>query len=343
MKYEVLNSLRGISAILIAIGHYFYFTGNGDKYPISFILGVDFFFILSGLVLYNSLMKNNDDKIDKYVGKLIKGRFFRLYIPYAILGIIFCIIHGLPNLYTLTVIFTLTQNLGFSPGGYYLGETIFGISWALSLEFWIGTIFMTIMFKLKKNKFKTKYVLMILIWLCLFIIVKNSPLYLNVHYHEVNRIPLGIFRIILGYSVGVMIYFFSERIKNSNIITKNKNFYTILEIGIIIFIIIIYGKTNYNKMNDFLFFLYGGMGVLIFSIENGLISKLLKTNIFKFMGKISFSIYLVHPFIIDIFRDKILNIYNLLIYLVVVIIVSILNFYFIENIGLKLKKSLRTT
>jgi len=90
-RYKILDSLRGIAAIIIVIYHIFesYFT-IGISHPINHgYLAVDFFFVLSGFVISYSY----DDRWDEMsLFNFIKRRFIRLH-PYVIFGTFFgCLI-----------------------------------------------------------------------------------------------------------------------------------------------------------------------------------------------------------------------------------------------------------
>lgn len=74
-----LDFYRGIFAILVAIGHWFYWQGEKDLYPRSFILAVNFFFILSGYVLTQQAFYSKNIA-EQYFVKFLKSRLFRLYL-----------------------------------------------------------------------------------------------------------------------------------------------------------------------------------------------------------------------------------------------------------------------
>jgi peptidoglycan/LPS O-acetylase OafA/YrhL len=86
-----LDSLRGLAALAVAIGHSFYgFEGIGNKYYISLFLGrlpVIYFFILSGFVLSKSLSKEAVFGSREFIAYALK-RAFRLY-PVALAALLF--------------------------------------------------------------------------------------------------------------------------------------------------------------------------------------------------------------------------------------------------------------
>ena len=93
-RVETLDSLRGIAALFVVFGHFLASTVIAKilvRSPFNFIIGgheaVVFFFMLSGYVLtYQYERKTNFS-----YGKFLVHRFFRLYIPY-IVSILFCVL-----------------------------------------------------------------------------------------------------------------------------------------------------------------------------------------------------------------------------------------------------------
>ena len=109
--------------------------------------------------------------------------------------------------------------------------------------------------------------------------------------------------------------------------------FNIFEVFSLIMLIEIYGSINYNRQNDFIFPIIIGLIITIFSYEIGFISKILR-KVSK-LGKLGYSIYLVHPFFIQIFKYKGLS--NIYFYLGIVVLVSFLFYYFIEKRIIDLK------
>ena len=70
-KFKALESLRFFAAISVALLHIFGIYGKGNLIPYSFILSVDFFFVLSGFVITykESKNKNSLDYTKEFVWK----------------------------------------------------------------------------------------------------------------------------------------------------------------------------------------------------------------------------------------------------------------------------------
>ena len=152
-NFKVLETFRFIAAIFVAIGHLFFWNGNFNVIPRSFILSVEFFFVLSGFILSLKL-DNQILKVDEYMNKLFWGRTIRLLVPYMILISIYHIVfvkllyNQKISLYNWIINLFLLQILGLN--GSIIGG-VGTVAWALGLEYWIGTIYFPIIYFLKKN------------------------------------------------------------------------------------------------------------------------------------------------------------------------------------------------
>ena len=83
-RYEILDALRGVAALIIVAFHMFEYYSKGPAYQIinHGYLAVDFFFILSGFVIGYAY----DDRWDRMtVGSFIKRRLIRLH-PMLVFG-----------------------------------------------------------------------------------------------------------------------------------------------------------------------------------------------------------------------------------------------------------------
>lgn len=184
----------------------------------------------------------------------------------------------------------------------------------------------------KKNKELIPYICLILFIISLSILKHYSPNLLDVHFNELGIIPFGIFRGILSYSVGVMAAIIYKKIEKINF--SHKVFiFSLAELLITFIIFRFYGKIDYNRENEFVFPIIVGIMIVIFANESGYLSLILKK--FSFLGKLGFSIYLIHPIFLEIFFKY--NIKNTYVYLILTIFSSFLFYYFIERLIIKLK------
>lgn len=340
-NFKVLETFRFIAAIFVAIGHLFFWNGNFNVIPRSFILSVEFFFVLSGFILSLKL-DNQILKVDEYMNKLFWGRTIRLLVPYMILISIYHIVfvkllyNQKISLYNWIINLFLLQILGLN--GSIIGG-VGTVAWALGLEYWIGTIYFPIIYFLKKNFNKGLFFICIMVYIVSIGILRHySTNFMDVHIWQYSEVPWGIIRIIASYSIGVLFSIFYQTFKNINYKHK-KLIFTVIEIMIIYFIMRFYRIKHYDGENEYVFPIFAGILILIFSYENGLISKILKKG--KNLGKLSYSIYLIHPFFLELIRYlKISNPLaetNVLLYFVFLIIASFLFYYFVEKNIINLK------
>lgn len=83
-RYEILDGLRGVAALLVVAFHLFETYSKGPQFQIinHGYLAVDFFFVLSGFVIGYAY----DDRWDKMsIGQFFKRRLVRLH-PMVIMG-----------------------------------------------------------------------------------------------------------------------------------------------------------------------------------------------------------------------------------------------------------------
>lgn len=340
-KLRVLETFRFIGAIIIALGHFFDWNGGIDRMPRSFILSVEFFFILSAFVI---VLKQNPEKerTDEYLKNLFFKRTIRLLLPYMILLIIyylffFKLFYGRHvGLYNFIINLFLLQILGLS------GQLFSGISqvaWTLGLEYWGGTVFFSFIHYMQKKFKEGVFFIAIMIYVVSIGIFRNgSPNYLSPHFWTYSTVPFGILRMLASFSIGTLCAIFYKKYGNKKIKEK-KIIFSILEILIVLIIIRFYGKVNYNRENDYVFPIIGGIFILIFSYEDGIISKILKP--FSILGALSYSIYLIHLIVMELMRylkiENQLSPLNIFLFLSTVIVISFLFHYFIERKMINLK------
>lgn len=157
---------------------------------------------------------------------------------------------------------------------------------------------------------------------------------MEVHFEEIGIVTFGIIRSLFSYSIGTICAIIFNKTKEINLNLKyRRSFYSFLEILIMFLIIKFYGKINYNRENEFIFPFIIGAFIIIFSYELGFLSFLLKK--FSILGKLGYSIYLIHPIFLEIFF--IYKIKNIYLYLFLTIFSSYFFYYFVERLIVKLK------
>lgn len=321
-------------ALCVATGHYVYWNQN-NAVPLSFILAVDYFFILSGYVLTGSILSKNN--FDSFL--FAKARWLRLFPVYIFAATISLILYsylgrqeGMPWLGDIIKIVSIGQMLPFNIGSEFIHFEPLGIDWSISAEFWIGIIFFPILYSIKKYRPEIVFVFLMLSVLIPFFIINNySPSFLDLHFAKYSPlIYWGLIRGYMGYSLGALCYFII------NYINKNVRslYLSLIQVLSILLIVIIYAKNSYNRSNEYFSIFLFAIMIISLSLDKGIIFKLTNNVIGKWFGKVSYPLYCLHPIFIHInsliFKNP-FSFISLATYFILVIESAILTHIFIEN------------
>lgn len=298
-RFEALDSLRGVCALLVAVHHFFLFTINpfDSRLIASFFMFVDFFFVLSGFVIaynyYDKICNLNMYFIFgiKRIARLWPLHIFTYFLLALIVGIL--VLSGFSTPYTIGSNATaydirkfvlgllFTNSLGLYAGGWN------NPSWSISAEFF-SYLFFGAIFLLKKN-YRIFGVIFLIFIGCIGVISLSND-YLNM----TSR--FGVFRCFVGFGSGVLAFLLYRKL--NEIITINKFICSIFELSLIALMILlsffaIDANLNHTAWTYLAppFFM---VCVIIFAFDGGIVSSLLQINYMKFLGKISYSIYLNH-------------------------------------------------
>lgn len=295
-RFEALDSWRGISACMIAV---FSINAFSNAYDVPLVrnayLFVDFFFVLSGFVIAAAYQERLQQGFG--IGKFMLLRFGRLY----------------PLHITMLAAYVLTELLS---GGSFTGErsvqSIFtngllihslGIhdnltwnlpSWSISTEFYTYLIFALALVLLRE-----------FFWLILIVIALVGPISIAMLSDNNMYVSYdyGLIRNLYGFALGVLalhLYRHLREIRDGLGITAGQ--VTLIEIAVVAVIAVfvsLAGSKTVSVIGPYLF----AVAVIVFAFEEGALSGYLKTRPFMFLGTLSYSIYMVHSFIIARFND----------------------------------------
>lgn len=319
VRYQVLDSWRGISALLVVLFHFPAENGlSNTPFISSSFLFVDFFFVLSGFVIaegYATRLKNGTS-LKRFV--LVRfGRLYPLHIFVLTLFVLFELMRmivpalsgagdppftGAKNLSSLVSNIFLLQGLGIENQ-----LTWNAASWTISTEFFVSILFAFIVFVGFKKNSSTFFLLFILI--CPMIIYLYSPNIMDTSY------DFGFVRCLYGFSIGVILASSlgnkikaAHKILRTNFLSTRKFIIiSTIEISLIVIIVLFLITFGREKTSIFAPFLFA-IVIYYYAQEGGVISKLLLTKPFLWMGTISYSIYMIHPFI----QLRIVNVISLI-------------------------------
>ncbi|MCX6171896.1 MAG: acyltransferase [Flavobacterium sp.] len=315
MRIKKLDGLRGIFSLMIVIFHYKKEYLPEWFYNSSLIrescLFVDFFFVLSGFVIaYNYNTLSNFKEFFIY----IKKRFVRLYpllffssllMLLYILFSKFVLVRFIPNAFESDInscgadIKNTLESLLFTNSTPILGTSL-GLnypSWSISSEMISYLVFGFLMVLLSK---KLKMILLA------FVIITSSLLLFN----NGNFFATGDYGFLRGLVCFNLGYFVWELSKLE--FKLNNNFEYLIPF---LLVVVFYYIHNSNTKSDInLIFamitipVFFGLSILTLLKTNGLLSRLIETKLFQYLGKISYSIYLNHPLLLIIIVKPIFRI-----------------------------------
>jgi Predicted acyltransferases len=300
MRYQELDSLRGLAALSVFFSHAIgactinYNLYNSINYSIFHIFwdgnaAVMLFFVLSGYVL--SLPYLGNDKNQIKVFPFIIKRIFRIY-PAYLFSLVLCITlkkfcFEKENLLTLSTwinqLWTWNSNdLSLSEfskhilmiGPSFNTHLINSVIWSLIIEMKISLIFPFILYFLQKKDKIISYLSIITISIILFYLLKINFL---------GSLPL----FITGSIIARYQHFF-KRISYLNWRLK------ILLIIIGLFLYTSKFSLSFIRIQNDYLIVIGAAIIVLCSLFISRISAILQKSLFTFLGKISYSFYLVH-------------------------------------------------
>ena len=291
-RFDVLDSFRGIAAVFIII-HNIRFTDSVTE--LTFFLDgrifVEMFFVLSGFVLTHGYAFKPISFKSFFISRTF--RIFPLHLFMLLLVLASEIIkylayqYGVPfnnaplagdeSLSFLVYHLFLVQSwLPFVPSTGFNNP-----SWSISIEYYMYMIFfVTLLF----NKINKAY-LWVLISLIRFIFLLNN---------------FGVYEVIRGLSsffLGSLMYLLYKKLYYI-CINISKNYFSLIEAFILLSIIyILSSDMEYKSIIATIAF---ALQMFVFAFEKGIISIFLKKSFFLHIGKLSYSMYLLHYFILSI-------------------------------------------
>ena len=321
-----IDCLRAIAVFLVILFQFELFSVTGG------FIGVDIFFVISGYLITNLVIKDIVDKKFSFIEFFV--RRIRRIIPalYSVIIIVIILAYFIlsPNHFNRVGESSISAAAAFSnfyfwfESGYFDFDKYFKPllhTWSLSVElqfYFIWPIMIFTIFRL----FKKKLIIFILL-------IFLSSLFLSAIYSERTSgyFYFTLFRL-FEFAIGSMVYLLKDNIK----IKSNDLFFLI---GILLIMISSFSfseKSVFPGINA----LAPSFGTALILITGGqliIFKKLFINNLLIFFGKISYSLYLVHWPLIILYKyiklEPIQNIEKIAL-IFVTIIISFFLYKFIE-------------
>jgi peptidoglycan/LPS O-acetylase OafA/YrhL len=304
MRFEVLDGLRGIAALMVALMHldalhHFY----GLPFVRNSYLFVDFFFVLSGFIIAHASVAKLETSSD--AASFMVRRFGRVWPLHCAVLLAFIAIEcgkwllingvgvkasidafnpaGATPLAAIPYHLALLQGMGLTTAPSWNQP-----SWSISAEFWTYLVFALV--TLAPVRWQTPYAIAI-------VITAMTTLVTSVKGGMDTTIDYGFFRCLAGFFIGVLVYRLrSASIGGSNFI-PNHQYLKIAEFAAVVGTIGFVTTAGHGALS-FAASLVFALVVYIFSFETGAVSRVLQMTPFKRLGLWSYSIYIVHALLI---------------------------------------------
>jgi peptidoglycan/LPS O-acetylase OafA/YrhL len=299
-QFLALDSLRGISATFVVFYH---FEGDALIKELPFIknafLFVDFFFVLSGFVIAASYGQKLQSGFP--IHRFMFLRLARLYPLHAVVLFAYVTV--------ATAKYFSGSDMSYSPSNFLLSVLLLQVwtpypsmdsnpwnppSWSISAEIWMYLLF-AILCRLSKERVAAASSVVIVAAIPFLLI--GSDRYLDVCFSGI-----GFARCALGFSFGVLAFTGLERLQFLK--SFGATSITLTELGIAGLCLLIVSAAGAGPLSLLCPILFA-VSISLFSFELGAISRILLTRPMRFIGLLSYSIYMVHDFLLARFVNLI--------------------------------------
>ncbi len=360
--FGALDGFRGLLAVFVAIFHTFWYTHiNDTAFFNNGPVIIDLFFVFSGFLMYR--LYHNKLSSAEQAGAFLKRRFARLYPIHIVMLLVFLAfaiariaahniglsVHEpgeiLPfqagaaeGFHSLLSHVTMTHSMGVHDSLSFNAP-----SWTISVELFAYFVFVLMFLRCPPTKAQHFGAISLGVVLIYWGLSRVKP-NMDITY------DYGFFRCLAGFYTGVIASWVYGRLlpkmnkKIKNNISLSMTCVELLTLSaFVVFVIYMPGKLQFF-VAPFAF-----VFVLVFSFDGGLVSQFMSRSLFRYLAKISYSVYMIHAIfaaVFFIFGERLMPVIMtpgswagdvyLIVYLAVVLGASHLTWRYIECPGQKL-------
>jgi peptidoglycan/LPS O-acetylase OafA/YrhL len=308
VHFRVLDSWRGVAALLVAIFHLNVFSAI---YSLDFIrnayLFVDFFFVLSGFVITHSYGARVTTLKD--LGSFALRRLGRLWPLHATVLLALIIVESAraasaargtsfynPPFTGTTSLHSVLTHIGFAQSFGIEGQLTWNPpSWSISAEFWTYLVFGGVLLIattwLRRIRFATEFLVTALLIGSAAILILFARQGIDATY------DLGFVRCVYGFLLGHLTYRLWRATSHIRFDTK------LLEVGSLILVSGFVSCAGHTAISFCAPLVFAAV-VFVFAFEAGPVSSVMLNKGNAWLGQISYSIYMWQAFIIFNFVDR---------------------------------------
>jgi len=300
-RFEALDGWRGVCACLVVL---FHFHGYSPIYTSPLVrnsyLFVDFFFVLSGFVIaWNYAARLGSWAEVRRFLVLRLGRVYPLHVFMLFLFLAWetARLIGSMGQASPPSAFQGVNDPGAVLSNLFLVQSLHvhdsltwnGPSWSISTEVWTYVIFalLCVTFGLR-------------LWMLAVaaIVPPLALLYLSSSGMDVT-FDWGLVRCVFGFALGVMCYHIHKarplRLAAAGPVAATAAEFAV--VAAVVAFVSVGGKSPWSLLAPFVF----AVAVLVFASEDGAVSRVFRTAPLRWLGTLSYSIYLTHFFFVLLF------------------------------------------
>ena len=298
--YPSLESFRGIAAVSVVLYHLGFV--NGDR--LAFLQGagifVDFFFLLSGFVMSHAYLGRIRDGLGFW--PYLRARLARLY-PLHLFLLLVWVPYILVKLYVYTTMGfgedpTLSSNPESFLANFALVHSMHVLdylswnypSWSISVEFWAYVLFFALV------SFSGRFLPLtlaicavgsgiLLVWLGLALDTRHGMLF---------TYDYGFLRCVLSFCTGALICHFHRHFT----LAVGPAFLSAVEVALCALCILLVSYAHGNVAVQAITIATFAVTLFWFANSTGVVTRLMSLQAFRFIGLISYSIYMTHAIIV---------------------------------------------
>lgn len=296
-RFYSLDAFRGVAALVIVLLH------ARHSFPTAWIpadehiyLLVDFFFVLSGFVISHAYLQRLGTRED--VAVFITRRVGRVWPLHAVLMVVLLAIELLKAIGNGLGVISLRPFEGFSDIDNFVEGLLlfnsFGLthelswnvpSWSISAEMMAYLVFALMVYL----ALPLRITALALVALAIGVMVAAGAPGLTGTYE------MGLPRGIAGFFAGCLTY----SVHSNARLRGPAMLWAVLELLVLAGVILFLSLAKESVLS-YLAPLVFSLAVYVFAADSGVISKVLRLDVFAFLGRISYSIYMTHFVILGI-------------------------------------------
>ena len=293
---------------MIGVVCYHYFTANLASSEVKFFkygfLGVEFFFIVSGLLLAMKADREKERDIGLATGRMMRGRFLSMMpytIPAFIIYYVSRILFSKWSLYTLahSVTTGYVEMLGLEQAGWS-GNKPTQVYWYVSVLYIVSFLFYPLLLKYK-DTFRRWIAPVVAVMGYGFMFHMDNALNQSEIWYTI--IFKGLLRGLAGMALGAAFYELKLWLDREE--TPKKNGIAFAEIfGYVAALYLAFFYNGDNTQLQFIFPVVIAPSIAISFSQQSFLGKLFKGKAFTIMGELSLCLYLNHNYLTVWLGDK---------------------------------------